>query len=132
MIWNNFLLALSKYADFKTRSRRAEFWGFTLISLLISAAASIWDNAIFDSEVFGSLVDIVFFIPSIAVGARRLHDTGRSGWWQLLALTGIGLIPLFYWYAKDGEVHNNKWGASPKYGTSDIEREIPIEEDQIV
>ena len=48
-------------------------------------------------------------VPSISVGARRLHDVGKSGWYQLLALTIIGLIPLFFWYASVGEKKDNKF-----------------------
>ena len=45
---------------------------------------------------------VAFFLPSISVAARRLHDVGKSGWWQLIGLTGIGLIPLIIWWASDG------------------------------
>ena len=43
------------------------------------------------------------FFPSIAAAARRLHDVNKSGWWQLIALTIIGLIPLIIWLASEGE-----------------------------
>jgi uncharacterized membrane protein YhaH (DUF805 family) len=47
------------------------------------------------SGILGSLFNLTVLVPSLAVGARRLQDTGRSGWWQLLILTGIGIILLF-------------------------------------
>jgi len=132
MIWQNFMLALSKYATFSGRSRRAEFWGFFLITLIFGGVANFWDNLIFDREIFGSMLDMAFFIPTIAVSARRLHDIGRSGWWQLIALTGIGVIVLLVWYAKDSDFDSNQFGDSPKYGADGKVRDIPIEDEQIV
>lgn len=121
-IWNNFLLALNKYTDFNGRSRRAEFWGFTLVSILFGMAASRWDSVVFgDNDAIETLVNIALFIPSIAVSARRLHDTGRSGWWQLIAFTGIGVIVLIFWYAQDGEHYDNKWGRNPKLEADDFD-----------
>jgi len=58
-------------------------------------------------------------IPGIAVGVRRLHDVGRSGWWMLIALTGIGAFVLLYWFVKDSEPGNNEYGPNPKTGNSD-------------
>ncbi|MEO0731445.1 MAG: DUF805 domain-containing protein [Bacteroidota bacterium] len=123
MIWKNFLLAFTKYATFTGRSRRQEYWSFFLVTILFGAAASVWDNILFDNEVFARMLDAFFFIPSLAVGARRLHDTGRSGWWQLIALTGIGYIVLLVWWAQDSHYDRNKWGDSPKYSIRDIEIE---------
>ena len=48
------------------------------------------------------ILSLVLFLPTLSVGARRLHDVGKSGWWQLISLTGIGLIPLIIWWASDG------------------------------
>ncbi len=133
MIWQNFTLALSRYFDFNGRSRRAEFWGFILISTLIGAAASAWDSFLFDSEVIENVAEVLFFVPTIAVAARRLHDTGRSGWWQLIIFTGIGIIPLIFWYCQDSDASPNKWGSSPKYGVTEEEQDTPTyHDDQIV
>lgn len=135
-IFNNFLLAMSRFSDFNSRSRRAEFWGFALVTALIGMAASRWDSMIFgDYQFVESMVDFVLFIPSIAVGARRLHDTGRSGWWQLIAFTGIGWIFLLIWWAQDGEYTDNKWGRNPKLSAEDYdynERADNFHDDQIV
>jgi uncharacterized membrane protein YhaH (DUF805 family) len=54
---------------------------------------------------FSVIQILILFFPMISVTTRRLHDIGRSGWWQLLALTGIGVILLIVWYATDA---NNK------------------------
>lgn len=135
-IWDNFLLALSKYSQFHGRSRRAEFWGFWLITMLIGILASRWDGVLFsDSDFFEGMVNFIFFIPGIAVGARRLHDIGRSGWWQLIALTGIGYLVLLYWWAQDSDEYPNDWGTSPKYGDTENDYGAPLHddsEDQII
>ena len=61
-------------------------------------------------DPINAVAQLGFFIPSLAVGARRLHDTNRSGWWQLIAFTIIGLIPLIIWLASVGEKKKNKYG----------------------
>lgn len=116
MIWKNFILALNNSFKFDGRSRRAEFWGFVLVSSLFGTAAGFWDANIFDAEVMEKMLKIAFFLPSLAVSTRRLHDVNRSGWWQLIALTGIGFFVLLYWYAKDSDVNTNDYGDGPKYG----------------
>lgn len=77
---------LAKYADFNGRASRAEYWWFFLAVLLGSAAASLIALRVY------ALFSVVTVLPMIAVGARRLHDTNRSGWWQLLALVPFGVI----------------------------------------
>ena len=54
--------------------------------------------------------DLILLLPSLAVTARRLHDVDKSGWWMLIALTLIGLIPLFVWYVSVGTKKKNKFG----------------------
>ncbi|MEM9930980.1 MAG: DUF805 domain-containing protein [Bacteroidota bacterium] len=111
------MLALNNSFQFKGRSRRAEFWSFVLVTMIFSAVAGFWDNALFNgNEYLENLLEIAFFIPSIAVSTRRLHDVGRSGWWQLIAFTGIGVFVLLYWYIKDSDHDDNEYGSSPKYG----------------
>ena len=55
------------------------------------------------------------FLPSLAVMARRLHDTGKSAWWMLLYLTLVGIIVLFVFACLRGNVGSNKFGEDP-YG----------------
>lgn len=82
---------LSKYADFKGRAGRPEYWWFVLFGSLLVWGAQLIDR----SGKLSSLINLAVLLPSVAAATRRLHDTGRSGWWQLLSLTVIGLIPLF-------------------------------------
>jgi uncharacterized membrane protein YhaH (DUF805 family) len=86
----------SKYATFTGRASRPEFWWFFLFQILISIVASMF------GEVVNGLVSLALLLPALAVGARRLHDIGKSGWWQLIALTIIGLLVLIYWWVQPG------------------------------
>ena len=76
----------SNYATFSGRASRPEFWWFFLFQILVSIAASML------GDVVAGLVSLAVLLPALAVGARRLHDIGKSGWWQLIMLTGIGLL----------------------------------------
>jgi uncharacterized membrane protein YhaH (DUF805 family) len=112
---------LTQYANFNGRARRSEFWWFYLASFLASIVASIVDVAI-GSEVtagtgvVGTLLFLALLIPTLAVGARRLHDTGKTGWWQLIALVPlVGIIVLIVFWAQDGHPNPNQHGPSPKY-----------------
>jgi uncharacterized membrane protein YhaH (DUF805 family) len=105
---------LSKYADFTGRARRSEFWWFFLFQFLVSVVASIIDQAI-GFPALQIVAALALLVPNLAVGARRLHDTGRSGWWQLIALVPlVGIILLIVWWATDSEPRPNQHGAPPK------------------
>jgi uncharacterized membrane protein YhaH (DUF805 family) len=132
MFWDNFMLALRKTFDFNGRSRRAEFWWFIFITTMFSIGAAFWDNLLGMDEYLRDMVRTAFFVTTTAAAARRLHDTGRSGWWQLIGLTGIGMIPLIIWLAQDSDFEDNDFGDSPKYGLADLEREKVYEEDLLV
>jgi len=109
-----------KYADFNGRARRSEFWFFVLFSVIAGIVANIL-NAILHlpssgtgTTLLGSLLNLALLVPSLAVGARRLHDTGRSGWWLLLWFAIIvGWIVLLVFYIQDSQPQN-KYGPSPK------------------
>lgn len=118
MSW--FLLALSRYAQFSGRSRRKEYWFFTLFFVLASFVAVAIDMVLgtLDEEtgvgVVGLLLGLALMLPSLAVTVRRLHDTGRSGWWVLLFFIPlIGLVG-FYFMVKDGDRGDNRFGPDPK------------------
>ena len=85
---------LSKYATFSGRASRPEFWWFFLFQVLVNAAAGML------GDMISGLVGLALLLPALAVGTRRLHDIGKSGWWQLLMLTGIGLLVLIYWWVQ--------------------------------
>jgi uncharacterized membrane protein YhaH (DUF805 family) len=63
-----------------------------------------------NSGIVSGIVNLALLLPSLAVAARRLHDTNRSGWWMLISLTIIGLIPLIIWLASKGNDQSNEYG----------------------
>jgi uncharacterized membrane protein YhaH (DUF805 family) len=85
---------LSKYADFTGRATRPEYWYFFLAVLLGSAATSVISWRVY------TLFALATLLPTIAAGARRLHDTNRSGWLQLLALVPFGVIVVWILLAR--------------------------------
>lgn len=101
---------LHNYANFNGRARRKEFWFFYLACILVSIVAQIVDKILGTGELVNGLLNLALIVPSLAVGARRLHDVGRSGWWQLLIITIIGIIPLIVWWVSDTKFVSNKWG----------------------
>ncbi|MBP3669670.1 MAG: DUF805 domain-containing protein [Bacteroides sp.] len=89
------------------RARRSEFWYWTLANLLIGIVLG-WIPFI------GILISIALFIPSIAVGIRRLHDIGKSGWWYLLILLPLVNLVLIYFFILDSQPGENQYGPNPK------------------
>ena len=85
---------LTKYADFNGRATRSEYCWFFLAVLLGSVAASLITLRVYE------LFSLATLLPLIAVGARRLRDTNRSGWWQLLALVPLGVIVVIIFLAQ--------------------------------
>lgn len=95
---------LTKYANFSGRATRSEYWWWVLFTLLWA-----W------IPIVNLLLLLFFFLPSLGVAVRRLHDTGRSGWWILLGIIPIlgGLILLIF-YCTDSQVGSNQYGPNPK------------------
>tara|TARA_X000001036_G_C20045547_1_gene548718 strand:- start:66 stop:416 length:351 start_codon:yes stop_codon:yes gene_type:complete len=103
-------VCFNKFANFEGRSRKSEFWWFQLFCITVQIVGMIIDALLGYAELFVWIGYIIVLLPSLAVGARRLHDTGRSGWWQLLFLTIIGVIVLIVWWVADGDKKKNKFG----------------------
>jgi uncharacterized membrane protein YhaH (DUF805 family) len=110
----------SQYATFSGRARRREFWFWVVFAFIVYVVAIGLDNAF--GITFGGGVGwiylisaLVLLLPSIAVTIRRLHDTGRSGWWWLLALVcGIGAIIVLIFCFIDSTPGPNEYGPNPK------------------
>ncbi|MGL4564337.1 MAG: DUF805 domain-containing protein [Halioglobus sp.] len=118
---NWFLVVLKKYATFSGRAQRAEYWYFLLFSTLIVIALSVIDgmtgsyNEDTGWGLLSGLYSLAVLLPSIAVGARRLHDTSRTGWWLLIGLIPvIGTIVLIVFFALDSTPGDNAYGPNPK------------------
>jgi uncharacterized membrane protein YhaH (DUF805 family) len=111
---NWYLGVLKNYATFSGRARRKEFWMFALINFVIVVILSALDMAL-GIGLLSALYSLGVLVPSIAVGARRLHDTGRSGWWQLIGLIPfIGILVLIIFYVMDSNPGDNQYGPNPK------------------
>ncbi|MCL8250611.1 DUF805 domain-containing protein [Aeromicrobium fastidiosum] len=104
---------LTQYATFSGRARRSEYWFWTLAAFVVQVAGSLVDQLL-DLSFVEWVVIALTFVPSIAVGSRRLHDTGRSGWLQLLWIIPIvGWIFVIVWSAEDSHPVNEH-GPNPK------------------
>ena len=115
-------VVFSKYVMFGGRARRSEYWWWVLFTFIVSIVTSGLDAAFGtnfrDDTSSGGLIQglasLVLFLPGLAVAIRRLHDTGRVGWWILLALIPIiGWIVLIVFYVQDSKP-DNKYGPNPK------------------
>ena len=107
-------MCFSKYVDFQGRAPRAEYWWFALFTVLVNVVFSILARVLGSEaiELLGGLVSIALFLPTLAVGVRRLHDTDRSGWWLLLELVPlVGWIFLLVWFCSRGTRGDNRFGA---------------------
>ncbi|WP_221088058.1 DUF805 domain-containing protein [Deinococcus aquaedulcis] len=124
----------NNYANFQGRARRREFWMFTLINTIIMVLLALpWYPAYISSVSQGetglpfgaggvagifSLLYMVYslavLLPNLAVSVRRLHDTGKSGWWYLLNLIPFGSIVVLVFMVLDSQPGSNKWGPNPK------------------
>ena len=113
---NWYLTVLKKYATFSGRARRKEFWMFILFYIIIAIGLSVVDMMI-GMSLLGLLFALAMLIPSLAVGARRLHDIGKSGWWQLIGLVPfIGILVLIIFWVMDSNPGDNAYGPNPKAG----------------
>lgn len=107
----------SNFANFDGRARRQEVWSFFLMNLLIAVVCSLLSYTI---GLAGTVISVLYslwaLIPSFALFARRLHDTGRSGLWYFIVFVPIiGFIWFFVLvYCLDSQAGENKYGANPK------------------
>ncbi len=118
---NWFVSGLKRYAVFRGRAGRPEYWWFTLIYFLISLILGVLDviagtySAESGAGLFSGIFGIALLLPVLAVSVRRIHDTGRSGWWLLIALIPvIGLIVLLVFTLQKGTDGPNAYGAGPE------------------
>lgn len=117
---NWYLEVLKKYATFNGRARRKEYWFFALFNLIFTLVAAVVDNLLGTVSatgvgLLGTIYLLGVLIPALAVTVRRLHDTGRSGWWLLIVLVPvIGPIVLLVFMVLDSKPETNEYGANPK------------------
>lgn len=113
MQWFMFVVT-KNYANFSGRAGRSEFWFFMLVAFVANIVLGILDSVVGLFGILGLVFSLGIMLPSLAVGARRLHDIGRSGWWQLLLLVPVvGIIGLIVLWAMQGEDGANAFGPPP-------------------
>lgn len=127
--FNHYFLDVVKnnYANFNGRATRSQYWYFVLFYLLISIVLSLIDLYAInpalgmtpEEAASGGILSVVFalamLLPQIGLGIRRLHDTGKSGWWYLIIVIPlIGALILLYFFITDSQAGDNEYGANPK------------------
>jgi uncharacterized membrane protein YhaH (DUF805 family) len=125
---------LRKYATFRGRARRLEYWSFQLFLIAASGALILWFFSAMPGMTSPAMIEdldqlsggglaalwaialfsLAMFLPSLAVSVRRLHDSDKSGWWLLLGLIPAGGLVLFIFYLLDGTSGPNRHGPDPK------------------
>ena len=105
--FNYYVHVLKNYATFNGRARRSEYWYFILFNTLISVGLNVI-GGIISFGLIGTIYSLAVLIPSIAVGVRRMHDVGKSGWFLLIPIYNLILA------LTDGEKGENQYGADPK------------------
>lgn len=117
----------SKYAVFTGRTSRSEFWWWQLfifiVNTVVSSATMPFIMQDFDPTsgmlpmswyCTNGVLSLIFFLPNLGMCIRRLHDTGRSGWWVLLNLVCcIGWIFLLVWWCQPSQEQENEYGPVP-------------------
>ncbi|AMQ43195.1 MULTISPECIES: DUF805 domain-containing protein [Aeromonas] len=117
---NWYISVLKQYAVFSGRARRTEYWMFVLCNVIVMLLLGMVDKLIGgDNELISSIYSLAVLLPSLAVAARRLHDTDRSAWWLLLGLIPvIGTLVLIYFMVCNGQQGPNRFGDDPKAAPS--------------
>ncbi|TKD70009.1 DUF805 domain-containing protein [Pseudalkalibacillus hwajinpoensis] len=113
---NWYIKGLKDYVNFNGRARRKEYWMFTLFNIIISVILSLLESVVGLAPFLTTIYSLFILLPSLAVTVRRLHDTGRSGWWILIGLIPfIGGIVLLVFACLDSELKENRFGPNPKW-----------------
>lgn len=111
---NWYIDVIKNYAVFSGRARRKEYWMFMLFNLLISFALGFIEGFLGGPGILSLIYTLAILIPSLAVTVRRLHDTGRSGWWVLISIVPILGIILLIFMLLDSQPNENEYGQNPK------------------
>ena len=98
-------VVFKKYATFTGRAPRSEYWWYSLFTFLLSLLAAVIANTLYGDPSELTLFDIVWlliFLPSVAVGIRRLHDVNKSGKWLIFPLASLILTPVISLFEEHG------------------------------
>lgn len=102
-----FIKVMQNYATFSGRARRSEYWFFNLFTFIFSFIFG-FVCGVTNRQELSILPTLVFFVPSLAVGVRRMHDVGKSGWYLLIPIYNFILS------VSNGDIGENKYGQDPK------------------
>ncbi|MEC0090378.1 DUF805 domain-containing protein [Paenibacillus macquariensis] len=109
-----YLKVLKNYVGFEGRARRTEYWMFALVSFIVSIVLLTLQLITNLTPLFTTLYSLFILLPTLAVTVRRLHDTGRSGWWYFISFIPlVGGIIIFVFTCLDS-VEDNEYGPNPK------------------
>lgn len=112
---NYYIGCFKRYADFSGRARRKEYWMFALFNAIAYSVVGLVDGIFGMNRALSCLYGLAVLIPGLAVTARRLHDTNRSGWWMLIGLVPVvGSIWLLVLLVLDSQLGPNRFGPNPK------------------
>lgn len=103
------------YCNFSGRASRSEYWWYLLAMFALQCALSLVTFVVGDTAgtIISGLIGLALLLPGLGLCVRRLHDVGHSGWWLLIALTGIGAILLLVWYIMPSQAGANEYGDEP-------------------
>lgn len=103
------------YCNFQGRASRSEYWWFMLFSFIAGCIISVvfcWSDTL--EYLVSGLFSLAILLPSLGLAVRRLHDTGRSGWWIFISLIPlVGFIIFLYFVAQPSQNIPNQWGGVP-------------------
>ncbi|MFK7735923.1 MAG: DUF805 domain-containing protein [Pirellulaceae bacterium] len=110
-------VVFENYANFQGRASRREYWMFFLCNIAVAVLLMIMDGVLLMTVGIAGLnllYTLAVIIPGVAVTIRRLHDTGRSGWWILIGLVPLVGLLLLYFMCVDSDPGANEYGENPK------------------
>jgi uncharacterized membrane protein YhaH (DUF805 family) len=111
---DNYVGVLKNYVGFEGRARRREFWQYALVSTIIGVVLQII-GAVIGTPVLGYIYALAVLLPGLALGARRLHDIGKSGFWLFIVVVPlVGGIVLIVFACQDSTPGPNQYGPNPK------------------
>ncbi|MGW5275432.1 DUF805 domain-containing protein [Streptomyces sp. NPDC004044] len=112
-----YLDVLKKYAVFSGRARRQEYWMYTLFTVIAIIIVAVLDAVLGTQPIITAIYYVAVLLPTLGVYIRRLHDTGRSGWWVLFGIVPlVGPITLLVFTCLEGDRSENAYGPDPKSG----------------
>jgi uncharacterized membrane protein YhaH (DUF805 family) len=111
MVVEYFIRGIKQYNNFQGRDTRKQYWMFILFYIIFYFACALVD-ATLGLFIFAPIYSIALLLPTFSIAARRLHDIGKSGWWQLLFLIPFGALVLIYFFVQKS-TEDNEYGPMP-------------------